>query len=587
MQNIPAIDSDNTAERYAASKTSRVASASDKESLFEELFKRHSDTVENGLALSPVTNKDKMVASVMDSTTATTDASNTTAKDSVAQSREENHVGKASKSTTAEGNAVSEEKAATSDAREQRMTQEDFDKVKDDLKEYGLSKKEISELEDKVNSEEGMTWNELVSTLAAKMAAGRKVTLGDAQKADLSSFFSKLGFSDKQSAKLISQIEKGESDKVMKALKAQMKALGDGKQLLLTHDEVTAFTSAMQCSDTLASKIQSMLGQNATGKDMKAAFTMLNKEMTTLDAKDQKLVKAVGKAFAAATGKEVGESSAAKDIQEAVDLKPRVAENGGADTTVKEDLKQAMDNRRDNMAESNAKHAQQKGLPKQAESQTQNQEQKPDTDTDSDKTWKDFFGKLHDDSSSASLSTHTMGKTENAAQALSAALTDSTAKSNTVWEKVNAPKVLRQVQNAVIKTMSNGAKQLTLQLAPENLGKLSVSLQVNGKEVSAVIKAESHEAAKLIHQNVDVIKQALQDQGLKVDKMDVQTGLTGDYNENNWFGQNEHNMARDREAMAAMRNHMRAMRTDAGGVDLGEAVNVVRQVHTDGLHIVA
>jgi len=120
------------------------------------------------------------------------------------------------------------------------------------------------------------------------------------------------------------------------------------------------------------------------------------------------------------------------------------------------------------------------------------------------------------------------------------------------------------VENAFIQTMNNGAKQLTLQLTPEALGKLSVMLQVNGKEVSATIRAESADAAKVIAENIDIIKSSLESQGLKVDKLDVQTGLSGSNDYNNWAGQDQHNLAREREAMMAMRNHMRQMREESG-----------------------
>ena len=143
------------------------------------------------------------------------------------------------------------------------------------------------------------------------------------------------------------------------------------------------------------------------------------------------------------------------------------------------------------------------------------------------------------------------------------------------------------MENAFIKTLAGGVKQLTVQLSPEDLGKLSVSLQLQGKEVSGLIRAESPEAARIIHENLDVIKNALENQGLKVDKLDVQTGLAGNSGDQKWFGQDQHNMARDREAMAAMRSHLRAMR--GGEVGLVGDANVIaeKMAATEGLHIVA
>ena len=148
---------------------------------------------------------------------------------------------------------------------------------------------------------------------------------------------------------------------------------------------------------------------------------------------------------------------------------------------------------------------------------------------------------------------------------------------------------MKQVDDAVLRTLNSGAKQLTLQLSPENLGKLSIVLQVSGKEVGATIRAESADAAKVIADNLDIIKSSLEAQGLKVEKLDVQTGLTGNQDYRDWYGENEHNLARDREAVIAMRNHMKQMREENGDI-LGQDMQLVRDramLADNGLHLIA
>lgn len=569
MQNIPGITLESAQEQYKTLKFASVKD-SDKQALFDELFQQHSTKIENELALSPVSTTDRMIEAAPESLTDAPTEQKTT-QTSVAQPE---------KTTTKA--PVKEDTKPVEDERDQRMTQEDLDEVKEDLEKYGLSEKEIAALEEKVNSDEGLTWNQFVSTVAEKMAELRQIKLSDEQKNNLNSFFTKLGFNEKQSARLIAQLENGEQGKVMNAVKAKVESLSQGQQFLLTKEEVEAFSVAMNFSKEFSSKLQEMLGQSTMTKDMKEAFTMIRQEMADLDEKDRKLVKAVGKAFAQATGKEIKETSAAKDLQEATDLKPRVAEDADPKAMVKEDLKEALGDRREAMPESNAKKGEAKTLPTTTEVKDEVADQ--ETESESDRTWKEFFGKLRDDNSQSVRQFQT--KAEGADQALKAALADSTTKTQTM-EKVTAPKVMRQVENAFIKTLASGAKQITLQLNPENLGKLSVMLQVQGKEVSAVIRAESADAAKIINENIDIIKSALENQGLKVDKLDVQTGLAGNQGDGSWFGQDQHNLARDREAMAAMRNHMRAMR----GEDMAQAKEmqqVTEQPFTsEGMHIVA
>ncbi len=571
MQNIPGIALEKAEEQTKTVRFSAVKK-DEQQALFADLFDQHSNKIEKELALSPVATNDKML------------------DDAPMVSNDEK---KTVNATNIEA-PVKEEVKETLDGREERMTQEEFEEVRDDLEKYGMSEKEIAELEEKVNSEEGLTWGQFVSTLSNKMSEMSKVTLSDEQKGKLGSFFAKLGFTPKESEKLISQLENGDHAKVMKAMQAKIDAMPQNKNLMFSKEEVEAFSVAMNFSKEFTSKIKEMFGQNTLGKDVKEAFTMISQEMANMDAKDEKLVMAVGKAFAKAMGKEVKETSVAKDIKEAVDLKPRVSEDSPK-TQIKEDFKEAVDSRKDAMVADNQtkKSDQQTTQQKAAVKMGTDTEVKTETtdqqaESESDKSWNNFFGKLRDDSP-ADVAGQFMSKVETADQALKTSLADATSKTLTnTQEKVSAPKVMRQVENAFIKTLSTGAKQLTVQLTPENLGKLNVMLQVNGKEVSAVIKAENTDAARVIADNIDQIKHALENQGLKVEKLEVQAGLTNSQGDQNWFGQNQHNLARDREAMVAMRNHMRAMRGENAEVAQDVQSTVRQAIHADQkLYVVA
>jgi flagellar hook-length control protein FliK len=74
-----------------------------------------------------------------------------------------------------------------------------------------------------------------------------------------------------------------------------------------------------------------------------------------------------------------------------------------------------------------------------------------------------------------------------------------------------------------------------------------------------------------------------------VDKLDVQAGLADSQDFNNWFGESEHNLSREREAMIAMRNHMRSMRAQGGGGMAQDVQSVGERVITSdqGLHLIA
>ena len=568
MQNIPGIALETAEEQIAAVKIA-PAKKRDQQELFADLFNEHADMVENELALAPVSHNEKMLDAVPH-----------------AETQEE--------PVNAAGTKVpvkDDEETAIQD-NEARVTQEEFEELKDDLKEYGMSDEEIAKLEEKVNSDEGMTWGQMATAIAEKMAAMRTAQLSDEQKVELKSFFSKFGFTDKESDKLISQLEKGNFTKVMDALKAKVDTLPQDQSLLLEKKEIEAFTAALGFSKEFSAKVKELLGNNALPKDMKEAFTLIRQEMADMDKKDQELASAVGKIFAKAMGDESKATSAARQLTEAVDLKPRVAEDQ-VETEAKEDLAEAVKVRKDAMPENSARKATSESLTNKVEVKP---EDDPETATDkqdseSEENWDNLFGKTRDDGGATGkeqAQTLTQNQTDSSAlNALTKA--DATEIKAKAWEKISAPKVMKQVDNAVLKTLNNGAKQLTLQLTPENLGKLSIVLQVNGKEVGATIRAESADAARIIADNLDILKTSLESHGLKVDKLDVQTGLTGNQDYQDWFGENEHNLAREREAMVAMRNHMKQMREENGDI-LAQDLQQLRDqaIHADhGLHIIA
>ncbi len=131
------------------------------------------------------------------------------------------------------------------------------------------------------------------------------------------------------------------------------------------------------------------------------------------------------------------------------------------------------------------------------------------------------------------------------------------------FDAAMAARVARQVETGILRNVGQDAKQLTLELTPEDLGKLSVTLTVKDKEVRAVIAADKADTAAMLNEQAAKIKQTLEDQGFKVTKLEVQTGIAKD-NQNAWQSPEQHNMAREqRESAERMRSGQRLLQ---GGV---------------------
>lgn len=121
-----------------------------------------------------------------------------------------------------------------------------------------------------------------------------------------------------------------------------------------------------------------------------------------------------------------------------------------------------------------------------------------------------------------------------------------------------APQVLQQVEQGLLSTLRDGGQKLELQLSPEHLGTLSVVLTVKNGEVSALLRPERSETAQLLTQQAEQLRAVLEQQGLKVDKVEVQTQMQDGRNMN-WQGMDQHNAARDQQARSEEQNHMLRM----------------------------
>ena len=198
------------------------------------------------------------------------------------------------------------------------------------------------------------------------------------------------------------------------------------------------------------------------------------------------------------------------------------------------------------------------------------------SDSDDQDSWNDFFGKLTDESfvkGEGNLNGNIFGNGFGALQ--SAAKSAQVGKTDLMWEKTARSNILEQVQEGVFKNLGQGRKQLTLQLNPHNLGTVNVMLQVKNKDVQATIRAENPDTAKVIAEQLEVVKQALEEQGLKVEKLEVQTGISDSQTDSSWKNAEDHNAAQYQEMMSEMRKRWQTLRQE--GTSLAREMHNVQQ----------
>ncbi len=155
-------------------------------------------------------------------------------------------------------------------------------------------------------------------------------------------------------------------------------------------------------------------------------------------------------------------------------------------------------------------------------------------------------------------------------------------------------RLLDQIEQAMLSASKNGGKRLELQLAPSELGVVNVILTSKNGEISAMIRPEKSETAAVISQQADQLRFALEQQGLKVDKVEVQTQLQDNRNNSTWQGMDQHNQSREQQEHAQMlERHRRIARLQQQDNSVGmlaqnmQNTDMTATIAARGLYIVA
>lgn len=172
-----------------------------------------------------------------------------------------------------------------------------------------------------------------------------------------------------------------------------------------------------------------------------------------------------------------------------------------------------------------------------------------DQDAKNKPSWSDLLGKV--DAQSAAMS----GRATVAAAPQTA---QETAADRQNMATPLAQQAAQQVEKGMLSTIKGGGARLDLQLNPQELGSITVSLTVRNGEVSAKIRSEKTETTEMLHRQAESIRANLEQQGIKVDKVEVQQDTKQDQNALSWQDLSQHNQQQEedarREELARLRN---------------------------------
>ena len=194
-----------------------------------------------------------------------------------------------------------------------------------------------------------------------------------------------------------------------------------------------------------------------------------------------------------------------------------------------------------------------------------------DKDQKGKSAWGDLLGKV--DTQSAAVTGRGSTPAYAAAQAMQAAQAAQNT-SDVQDPSTVAPigrQVAQQVEQGMLSTVKGGGTRLDLQLNPQELGSITVSLSVRNGEVSAVIRSEKSETTDMISRQVDAIRMNLEQQGLKVDKLEVRQETSQEQNSASWQDFSQHNSRQEedarREELSRLKN-LATVRNSSSNMDI-------------------
>ncbi len=507
--------------------------------------------------------------------------------------------------------------------KELKMTRENLADLEDGLKEFGLSNQDIEDLREKVDS--GITWGGFLHALSNKMDRPAlnigQESFGMESKRELTSFFQKLGFTPQNAAKLIQDLERGALLPVWQTVADKLKFMPADTLTGVSKGELEALAKAMRMPKETAAKLSGLftsLSRNEmTLEQLKAATAMIKQHVAQaqgeMKEKTAELKQLVAEAIQKAVGRQkLSNAADNRETKETAQLRLLIEhevrtagqKNAKADITetqrkaaeefqAQEVAKKAASQNGNNSGqavqvskESVVKVAAQFGAeqgPKDGNNAMDRfgrtageQNQGWAWDRSSGNNFNSNQGSMQkDDSRDTSLGLF-MSKLNHASNgavggqspaAIEEMLTShQTEAASQARDLLSRDRIMRQVESGLLRNLGEGKHQLTMRIDPPQLGKLMVILQVQNKEVNAVIRTQNQDVSRMVAEQMSQLRHILEQQGLKVDKLEVQTQLPNDQSPSQWQGASQHNMTQERDALSRQRKNWQALHGKDGEV---------------------
>ncbi len=138
-----------------------------------------------------------------------------------------------------------------------------------------------------------------------------------------------------------------------------------------------------------------------------------------------------------------------------------------------------------------------------------------------------------------------------------------------------------QVEQSILSSTAEGHKSIELQLHPAELGTLSILLTSRNGEVSAMISSDKAETTELLNQHLDQLRLNLEQQGVKLDKIEVENREPENNTKDLWDGMKEHNARQEENTRRETLERLRALSSTRNNGTSLENVTLEQYMHSE------
>lgn len=367
------------------------------------------------------------------------------------------------------------------------------------------------------------------------------------EKIQFKKLLGKLGFSDSEIKGIMDDLAAGGDIDVWNLLDAKIASLPFDETFEVTKEEVSALARAFRLSDIQRTQLEGIFSPALTVNSARLAdaFTLVNTEMAARKQSDllvqgtDVVQRSVAEVLARAKErKEFEDKSDNRQSQLAGRMNTRIMDKV---TSEGKTLPQTTPNPANEGKESQ--------LSSFAEKASDSADEHLANSGGKDKAGQqpgDFKGRASENGASSRQNLANDSFTAKIVNADASLVSGAQAQSSNAARVQTAgfsSQVFDQVASGVLKNLQEGVKQLTLQLEPGNLGALTLVVSVRENEVSATIRPDNPETAKLIEEQLYKVRQALESHGLKVDNLEVQSNAAERDSSQQWQGASKHNFS--------------------------------------------